>query len=104
VKRLSRLGLGQRVILVIGLCVALTLVGEYAASEGTLTGWVGYAPLSSSPILVPGGQPPWLRLVIWLVLVAVWVAGSLPLMRSQPRGSAATPGLAEPQDRPASSR
>jgi heme/copper-type cytochrome/quinol oxidase subunit 1 len=103
---LSRLGLGQRVILVIGLGVALALVGEYITSAGgAVTGWTGYAPLSvsSSPFLVPGGQHAWLRLVIWLVLVAVWVAGSLPLMRSQPRGMAGTPDVAESKGTPASS-
>ena len=86
--RLSRLSLGQRVILVIGLAAVLGLIASFVSAAGTLTGWTGYAPLSpsSQPLLAPVGLPPFARLLVWLGAVAVWVAGSLPLMR---RGSGA---------------
>ncbi len=100
--RLSRLSPGQRVVLVIGLAAALVFVGDYVTSVGTVTGWFAYAPASGTPLLAPGGLPSWVRLLVWLVLVAVWIAGSLPLMRS-PRGAAAgTPDLAGNKDSPAS--
>jgi heme/copper-type cytochrome/quinol oxidase subunit 1 len=75
----------QRIVFVIGLSAALFLVGCWSTSLGShlLTGWVAYAPLSNSsiPPLV-GGLHPWVRLVIWLILVVFWVAVSLVLLRS----------------------
>lgn len=102
--RLSRLSLGQRVVLVIGLAAALVVIGEYSTTADSFTGWTGYAPLSvsGSPFVVPGGVAPWVRLLVWLALVAIWVAGSLPLMRSRPATRADAPDPARAKDAPGS--
>jgi len=91
VNRVNSLSLGQRVVLVIGLAVVLAVLADFITSADTFTGWTGYAPLSVSnqPFLVPGGLPPYARLLVWLVAVVIWVAGSLPLMRSRPAAPAA---------------
>lgn len=77
-----RLGTGQRVILVIGLGIALLAVGE--SLSGLLvprvpTGWTGYAPLLARSFAYPGW--PGFLLVLRLVLTAVWVAVSLFIFR-----------------------
>ena len=104
--RLSRLSLGQRVVLVIGLAAALVVIAGFITTAGavTVTGWTGYAPLSVSnqPFLVPGGLPPYARLLVWLVVVVIRVAGSLPLMRSRPGTPADAPGRAAAKDAPGS--
>jgi len=79
-----RLSLGQRIVLVIGLAVALLAFGEWAKTWGThyYTGWTGY-----SPIYVPyvGGLQPWARLLIWLGLIAIWIFTSVALLRTPRR-------------------
>ena len=102
--RLSRLSLGQRVVLVIGLAAVLIVLADFLTAAETLTGWTGYAPLSvsSREFLVPGGLPAYARLLVWLVAVAIWVAGSLPLMRSRSAAPAAAPRRAEARDAPGS--
>lgn len=44
---------------------------------------LGYAPLQTytTPNIL-GGLHPWVRLVIWLLLILVWVVASLLLFRS----------------------
>jgi hypothetical protein len=79
----ARGNLAQRVILVIGSGAALYIVGLWLTSLGThfATGWVAYAPLSDSsfgPSL--GGLHPWVRLVIWLLLIFVWTGLSLAVL------------------------
>jgi heme/copper-type cytochrome/quinol oxidase subunit 1 len=76
----------QRIVMVVGLGVALYFAGGWITTRGTGAqfGWVAYAPLSSTynaPDL-HGGLHPWVRLVIWLVLIGVWVIASLLLLRS----------------------
>ncbi len=85
----------QRLVVVLGLGAVLYLIGSWATSLDSFYGWVGYAPLSTgsatygSATSAPFGMPslvsglhPWVRLVIWLVLIAVWVGVSLVLLRS----------------------
>ena len=102
--RLSSLSLGQRVVLVIGLAAALAAIADFVTAADTFTGWTGYAPLSvpSQPFLVPGGLPSYARLLVWLVAVVIWVAGSLPLMRSRLATPANAPGRAAAKDTPGS--
>jgi hypothetical protein len=72
----------QRVVVVIGLGLALGAVGSYLISlgSGLPRGWTGYAPLQV--LLVPGtGMAPWLRLIIWLALIALWALASITLLR-----------------------
>jgi len=72
-------------VVVVGLGVALFFFGGWATTRGIgATGWVAYAPLSNTyntPGL-PGALHPWVRLVIWLFLVLVWVIASVTLLRS----------------------
>ena len=91
-------------VLVIGFAAALVVIGEYSTTADSFTGWTGYAPLSvsGSPFVVPGGVALWVRLVVWLALVAIWVAGSLPLRRSPPRTTTDTPDPARAKDAPGS--
>jgi cytochrome bd-type quinol oxidase subunit 1 len=81
-----RLNRGQRIVVVVALAGALFFVGSYVTTLGR-SGWVAYAPLSeaanssltSSPL---SGLHPWVRLVVWLVLIVVWAMTSLVLLRS----------------------
>lgn len=102
--RLNRLGLGQRVVVIVGLGVSLLFVGDYVTSlgeTGYATGWTGYAPLQVTPLRGLGGLHPWAQLLIWLALVIVWVVGSLRILhrRERPggeRGSATSRAIDEP--------
>jgi len=78
----------QRVVVVIGFGAGLYFFGSWITSRGgTATGWTSYAPLSINQPIPPGsGLHPWVRLVIWLVLILVWVLSSVYLLRS-PRPS-----------------
>jgi hypothetical protein len=82
-----RLNFAQRIAVIVGLGAGLYLIGSWLTSLDSFTGWVGYAPLQqntatfeTAPYL--SGLHPWVRLVIWLVLIAVWVGVSLALLRS----------------------
>ena len=73
--------------MVVGLGVGLYFAGGWITSRGTGAqyGWVAYAPLSNSSNMPDPfrGLHPWVRLVIWLVLIAVWVTASAFLLRSR---------------------
>jgi hypothetical protein len=90
---MRRMNRGQRVVIVIGLGVAMYSLGGWITTRGTGTpyGWVGYAPLQTynTPNIL-GGLHPWVRLVIWIALVVVWVFTSMLLLRSPapPQGDA----------------
>jgi heme/copper-type cytochrome/quinol oxidase subunit 1 len=83
--RPNRLNPGQHIVIVVGLGVALYSFGGWVTTRGTgATGWVAYAPLSNTyntPNLV-GGLHSWVRLVIWIFLILVWVIASVALLRS----------------------
>ena len=92
-KRAS-LNYSQRIVIVVGVGVALYFFGTWAMTWGTrgLTGWVGYAPLSNTATstFLGTGLHPWVRLVIWLILAAAWVGSSLVLLRSRYPDNVAT--------------
>jgi hypothetical protein len=83
----------QRIVIVVGIGVALYFFGAWAMTWGTrgLTGWTGYAPVSNTAsstftatsIFLGTGLHPWVRLVIWLIIAAAWVGSSLVLLRSR---------------------
>jgi hypothetical protein len=85
---LDRLNLAQRVVVIVGLGAVLGFLGDYVTSLNSFTGWTGYAPLSSSLLRVPGSFQPWEQLLVWLALVAVWVAASLFVLHGLPRRGA----------------
>jgi len=90
--RTRRFNVQQRVVIVIGLGVGLYCFGGWVTTRGgSGSGWVAYAPLSNTINAsdLPGpGLHPWVRLLIWLALIAVWVVVGVVLLRSRsPRGS-----------------
>jgi hypothetical protein len=87
--RIGRLNGGQRIIVVIGIGIALYLFGEWLIGfwEGGSFGWVGYAPLSQAPLPSVVVLHPWVRLLIWLAITAIWVIASLGIMSTRRRDS-----------------
>jgi hypothetical protein len=77
----------QRVIVVVGMGLALYVFGLWATAIGAQlpNGWTGYAPLQSNQAVsfLEGGLHPWVRLVIWLVLIVVWVGLSCEVLRDR---------------------
>jgi heme/copper-type cytochrome/quinol oxidase subunit 1 len=73
----------QATVVVIGLGLALYILGGWLTSLGSHApmGWVAYAPLSTEDPF--GGFHPWLRLLIWLLLIAVWVRSSTALLSTR---------------------
>jgi hypothetical protein len=70
----------QRIVIVVGLGVALYALGEWLTALGSNLpyGWVAYAPVSGQ--FGPDGLHPWVRLLIWLALIALWVISSVRLL------------------------
>jgi hypothetical protein len=81
----SRFNRGQRVVAVVGLGVALWLIGRYVTTLGGL-GWVAYAPLSGA--VGPTGLhlDALERLAVWLGLTIAWVVASALLLRTPEGG------------------
>ena len=74
----------QRVVIVVGLGIALYLFGLWLSEPNFpgVTGWVGYAPLQSSfARSVASGAND---LVMWLVLTTLWVVAASYLLRTRP--------------------
>ena len=88
----DRLTMAQRIVAVVALGFALAVLGSYLDSLGTtpFTGWIGYAPLNGSPLLVHTGLPGWLRLLIWLVLIGGWAVAAIRVLRPAPAEPPAT--------------
>lgn len=84
-QHLERLGLAQRIVILIGLGLGLVALGGYLVSLNSPAtfGWFGYAPLTNNAFVPEGsGLAPWLQLLIWLGLILVWsLAGVLLLKR-----------------------
>lgn len=86
--RITPLNRPQRLVIVVGLSATLYVLGQWLMSIGSNLnfGWVAYAPLSKE--FAPEGLHPWVRLVIWLVLIIIWALVSATLLRSDtPRES-----------------
>jgi hypothetical protein len=73
----------QRIVIVIGLGLGLYACGGWITTRGSGSGWVAYAPLSNTPgpSDAVGGVHPWVRLLIWLALIVIWVLASVWLLR-----------------------
>jgi Zn-dependent protease len=75
----------QRVAVVTALGFAIYLFGQWllATLEGSPldTGWVAYAPLNSATFTRVRILHPWVALLIWLVLIAVWLGVALVILR-----------------------
>ena len=87
----GHLNLHQRIVIVLGLGIALFVVASWTTSLGSHgdTGWVGYAPLSKSINIPPlGGLHPWVRLVIWLAFILIWIGFSMAVLATTSNGDA----------------
>lgn len=82
--RSGGLNRAQRIVIVIGLGFGLYDPGGRITTRGSAgSGWVAYAPLSSNaPSEAIGGLNQWVRLLIWLALISVWVVPSVWLLRA----------------------
>ena len=83
----------QRIVVVIGLGAGLYFFGSWATTRGEVgSPWVAYAPLSenNSPNW-SGGLHAWVRLLIWLALVAIWAGAGVFLLRSRTRQDPSQP-------------
>ena len=98
-----RLGLAQRLVIVVGLGAALIAVGDFITGlgGGFPSGWTGY-PMPRVLVPFATGMSAGPRLAVWLVLTALWVALSLFIVRERPAMAASAPEApAAAPDRPA---
>jgi heme/copper-type cytochrome/quinol oxidase subunit 1 len=77
-----RLNLVQRVLLVVALGAALLAVDT--AIAGNHSGWFGYAP-NSGVSFDPEGLSPIFLLVVRILLISIWTATALWLLRTEGR-------------------
>lgn len=83
-RHLDRLGLAQRIVLVIGVAFALLALGAFSVSIRNPTGnfgWFGYAPPARRILVEDTALAPWQELLIWLGLVAVWTTASIAILK-----------------------
>jgi heme/copper-type cytochrome/quinol oxidase subunit 1 len=86
----------QRIVFVIGLGIGLYVFGGWATTRGGVgSGWVSYAPLSDAANRsdIGPGLHPWVRLVIWLALITIWVVVGVLLLRSRPTKDSLSPPI-----------
>lgn len=71
--------------MVIGLGLAFDVLGQWLMSIGSRAnfGWVAFAPLSNSVYSLAGGLHPWVRFVIWMILIALWTSVAVVLLRER---------------------
>lgn len=80
----SGLNRAQKIVVVVGLGFGLCFLGLWLTSLDHPTGWVAFAPMTDTDVGAVGGLHPWLQLLIWLALVAVWIAMSVNLLQDSP--------------------
>jgi hypothetical protein len=73
----------QAIVVVIGLGLALWVLGGWLTDLGSNSpvGSMTYGPFSTGDAF--GGFHPWLRLIIWLLVIAVWVRSSTALLSTK---------------------
>ena len=84
---ITRLGLGQRVVLVVALAFALAIVGLYITTLGSPNnnfGWFGYAPMPGITVLRSPDLSPFEQFLVWLGLVVLWAAASVLILKPSP--------------------
>jgi heme/copper-type cytochrome/quinol oxidase subunit 1 len=81
VARTHRLGLAQRIVIVVALGLALAVIGSFVSTLGepqAQFGWFGYAPLTAPDS--GADLSAWQQLLVWIGLIGVWAAASLKLL------------------------
>jgi hypothetical protein len=94
VRFLDRLGLAQRIVMVVGLGLGMFELGQYLMSldSPATFGWFGYAPLTQNAFVPAGsGLQTWQRLLIWLGLILVWSVAGVVILRPRRDAKTATP-------------
>jgi hypothetical protein len=82
---IDRLARGQRVVIVIALGLALETVGAFLMSLGSgAFGWYAYSPFTTQLLPSGTGPPRLVRLLIWLILIVIWAAVSVRVLRPLP--------------------
>jgi hypothetical protein len=85
---LKRLGLAQRIVIVVALGLALGALGNFIVAGvefGANFGWFGYAPLANNSfVTINSNLAPWQELLIWLGLTLVWAVCSILILRPTP--------------------
>ena len=83
----DRLNKAQKIVVVIATGIALAAIGMYLANRGNVIREPGHHFASGfSSRFAPRPRPPrWLRLIIWLVLDAIWASTAIVVLRSPPR-------------------
>jgi heme/copper-type cytochrome/quinol oxidase subunit 1 len=91
-RAIDRLSQPQRVVVVIAPGLVLAAVGSYLVNlgGGATFGWLAYAPLTSARFVPGNGLATWLRLIIWLALIASWAAASVRVLK--PSAGRSPPG------------
>lgn len=87
-RRIDVLSKAQKIVVVVALGLALWALGSYLVTLGSggelsaFSAGGGFAaPFGSS---LPFGLKPWLRLIVWLVLIGVWALASVRVLRPSP--------------------
>ncbi|HEY5304679.1 MAG TPA: hypothetical protein VIJ86_11590 [Acidimicrobiales bacterium] len=78
-----RLNRAQRVVIVVALGFAFFLLGDWLTILGT---HLPYGSAEFTNINTPdivGGFYPWVRFTIWMLLLAIWVGVSIPLLSNR---------------------
>jgi hypothetical protein len=84
-----RLNRAQRVVAVVALGIILYFLGIWMTSLGSHLPYGSATYTNASTSNFVGGLYPWVRLIIWMLLIATWVGVSIPLLRERlmnPRG------------------
>ena len=87
---IDRLSKAQRIVIVVALGMAFWAVGSYLVSLGGAGrfGWYAYSPLTGAAQAPGTGLSAWLRLIIWLGLIALWALASVKVLRPSPTQAA----------------
>ena len=87
-RRIDTLSKAQRIVVVVALGLALVALGSYLVTLGSGAEFRAGGVFSAGGGFWPFGQAvglkPWLRLIIWLVLIGAWALASVRVLRPSP--------------------
>ena len=77
----------QRIVVVVALGLALAFLGRWIVAERA----VAWRALGAHLPVAHPGLRPWVRLLVWLALLAAWAAASVWILRSARAGPGSGP-------------
>jgi hypothetical protein len=83
-RRIDMLSKAQRIVVVVALGLALMALGSYLVTLGSGAGFHvvgGFSAGGGFSTTLGPGLKPWLRLIIWLVLIGAWALASVRVLR-----------------------